>query len=193
MQNFYANGLGYLYTDAKFTIQEYEVLNCKLGAIAEGALPNPSGFKGVVKASLSFFGQDYSILKGFSVGQMCKMEPNVDASGNPVEVSSPVENYVLIENINITNGEKEVAMSQIPRIKLGVDKNKVITVNYNDGSGGQKTRVYRYNTSFRLEYFSNNSYKLDDYKQTFNTEDKLITLQPTHSSNGTLRDRTGRS
>lgn len=172
MDNWYANGLGYLYTDAKFTIAKFEVLNCKMGAIAEGGFPNPVGLIGVAKAQLNYFGQTKDVNKEFEVGEVCNMVPNIGPDGQPVAAVSPIEDYKLIESVSLTNGQKNVPITVEPEVKLAVNTNDLLEINFADGKGGtinEKYRFYRYIIlqKYTGQYYQNIDYKLDENKNSY--------------------------
>lgn len=167
----YANGIGYLLVNGNFKVLKTKVLSTTIGGMIEGAFPAPSGFKARVKAQFTFLGKPFDVNHQVEIGEMCEMEPGVDANGDPIVVSSPAEEFDLITSLMPENGATGIDLFTEPLALFGVEIDETLNLEYPDGQGGVAVQQIRFKKSHSYKESRNNAWwNVNDYTTYFNAE-----------------------
>jgi hypothetical protein len=178
VNKWYAMGQGYVY--GKFTLEAFtaDVASLELGVILEGAFPNPTGVRGMVKAEAEVLIFETSIEQKFEIGKFCDIQPmaNINKMVDREEIA--LESMDLVGVVTPANTEKGVSVGVQPTIqwhKTHLSEKRYV---YADGAGGIIDQLYRFKNEadWKKLNLSNNKWEDINYSSSLDEAENIQTL-----------------
>lgn len=184
VNKWYAQGQAYLYGKVALELFTKDVAGLELGIIVEGAFPNPTGVRGIIRAKASLLTIDVDFNERFHVGSFCDIQPLEDADEMIERKEKELDNLALLGFVTPANGKPRVSTAVKPTVQFFQKDRTLKRFTYGDGLGGIIDKLYRIRNEVKWEKKSPEGNQWSDVNHSINysTQDSIMTLKPTNAN-----------